>query len=106
EQICGVFYGYMLHGSRENGFQNTGHLAMQKLLQSPDIDFLTAPTSYAFREVGTGYSAPQPPTDPIRLHGKFFFDENDVRTHMLPRKAGYGRTADLADSEALQLRQL
>jgi len=106
EQLCGVFYGYMLHSSRENGQQNNGHLALQKLLQCPDIDFLTAPTSYAFREVGTGYSATQPPTDPVRLHGKYYFDENDVRTHLLPWHAGYGRTADLQDSEALQLRQM
>ena len=96
----------MLHSARENMQQNNGHLALHKLLQCPDIDFFTAPTSYAFREVGTGYSATQPPTDPMRLHGKYFFDENDVRTHLLPRTAGYGRTADLADTIALQTRQL
>lgn len=106
-QLVGVFYGYSLHSPRRNNFQqNNGHLAMQKLLQNPDIDFFTAPTAYANREVGTGFSWTQSPTEPVKLYGKLWMDENDVRTHVIPWHRNYGRTANLHDSEALQIRQL
>lgn len=39
----GCFYGYWLH---IDNAAYTGHLAMDKLLNSPDIDFLAAPKSY------------------------------------------------------------
>lgn len=105
-QLVGVFYGYSLHPHVDNYLQNNGHLAMHKFLQNKDIDFFTAPTAYVNREVGTGYSWTQVPTEPIKLYGKLWMDENDVRTHLIPWQKNYGRTANLKDSEALQIRQL
>jgi hypothetical protein len=107
EQLVGTFYGYMLEsGHSDNWQQNTGHLAFHKLLQCPDIDFFTAPSSYAYRELGTGYSSVQAPTDAVRLHGKYWMDENDCRTPLLPSQEGRGRTANIKEFEAMQLREL
>lgn len=85
---------------------NCGHFALNKLLTCPDIDFLTSPSSYATRQVGTGHSTFFTEIESVKLHGKLWFDENDYRTHRCPPDAGYGRTANLRDSEAIQLRQM
>lgn len=106
ESLVGAFYGYTFHTSSGANFQERGHLALSKLLDSPDIDFLTSPTLYAYREVGTGYSVFMSPQASIQLHGKLWMDENDYRTHLIPWQANYGRVADFHDSESAQLRQL
>lgn len=102
EQLCGAFYGYTLE---MGGANYSGHLALKKLLDNQDIDFLTAPTSYYQREIG-GHSAFMAPVTSVGLHGKVWFDENDYRTYLTPLNANYGRTANFKDSEAAQLRQL
>lgn len=102
EQLCGVFYGYTFE---MGGAAYTGHLALNKLLNNPDIDFFTAPTSYYQREIG-GHSSFMAPVTSVALHGKVWFDENDYRTYLTPPDAGYGRTDNIKDSEAAQIRQL
>lgn len=79
KKLVGVFYGYLLQlmGQRQ---QNAGHLAMGKVLANPDVDFITSPTSYAFRRPGVGYSHFMSLTDSVKLHGKLWIDENDIRT--------------------------
>lgn len=106
ESLVGTFYGYVLHTSGTDNFQERGHLALTELLKSPDIDFLTSPTLYSYREPGTGYSVFMSPQASIQLHDKLWMDENDYRTHLLPWSANYGRTENFDDSEAAQLRQL
>lgn len=105
--MVGVFYGYIMElGGAFYSLQNSGHLAIKKLLDCPDVDFLTAPSSYRFREPGTGFSTFMSVTESIKLHGKIWMEENDYRTHLLPVNTGYGRTENLKDSEAAQSRQL
>ncbi len=77
EQLVGVFYGYMFFAYADNWMQDNGHLALHKLLQCKDIDFLTAPSAYAFRELGTGYSTGQAATDAVRLHGKYYMGRSN-----------------------------
>ncbi|OGV68720.1 MAG: hypothetical protein A3K19_13265 [Lentisphaerae bacterium RIFOXYB12_FULL_65_16] len=106
ECLFGAFYGYMfeLSGSPEGG-----HLALERLLHCPDVDFLTAPSSYGFRPVGTGCSAFMSLTEAIKLHGKLWFNENDYRTHLVPQKKGvfdYVDLKNLDESVAVQKREL
>ncbi|MDD4869671.1 MAG: beta-galactosidase [Kiritimatiellae bacterium] len=106
ESIFGVFYGYVfeLSGSPEGG-----HMALERLLRSPDVDFLTAPSSYAFRALGTGCSTFMSLTEAIKLHGKLWFNENDYRTHLMPQKKGVFDAIDLNnldESISIQKREL
>ncbi len=84
--LVGVFYGYVLQLCGEQRQQNAGHTALEKVWSCPDVDFLTSPTSYAFRTPGTGYSHFMSLTDSVKLHGKLWFDENDIRTWLLEGK--------------------
>ncbi len=106
ESLFGTFYGYMfeLSGSPEGG-----HLAVERLLRSSDVDFLTAPSSYSTRAVGTGCSTFMSLTEAIKLHGKLWFNENDYRTHLMPQKKGVFDAIDLSnldESIAIQKREL
>ena len=83
EKLVGVFYGYILQLCGEQRQQNAGHLALGKVLASPDIDFLTSPTSYAYRQVGgEGTCHYMSLLDSVKLHGKIWFNEDDIRTSL------------------------
>ena len=94
KSLVGVFYGYVLQLCGEHRQQNAGHTALQKVWNCPDVDFFTSPTSYAFRTPGTGYSHFMSLTDSVKLHGKLWFDENDIRTWLLQGKSlrSWGQT--------------
>jgi len=105
EQLFGTFYGYVLQlfGQRQ---QNAGHLAPRTVWQCPDIDFLTSPTSYAFRGLGDGYSHFMSLTDSVKLHGKMWFDENDIRTWLTGGPTGqWGKTDTYEETLAMQQRE-
>ena len=83
----GAFYGYFLH---VDNAAYTGHLAIERLLNSPYVDFFAAPKSY-YRckagEPGGELSAVQS----INLK-KRWLDELDNRTHLdsLANRPNYG----------------
>lgn len=97
EKIVGAFYGYLLQLCGEQRQQNAGHLALEKVLASPYIDFLCSPTSYAFRQLGgEGTSHFMSLFASVKLHGKLWFDENDVRTSLSGGAVGeWDRPADV-----------
>jgi len=97
QKAVGVFYGYILQLCGEQRQQNAGHLALDRVLQSPDVDFLCSPTSYAFRQVGgEGTSHFMSLLGSVQHHGKLWFNENDIRTSLSPGPVGqWGRPADL-----------
>lgn len=107
ESVAGAFFGYLV-GSRM--YYHLDYAAFHKFLSCPDIDFVAAPTSYAWREPGTGWSAWRTVYESVRVHGKLWFDENEYGTHLLPLTPSYttffGRPAGFPETEALQLRQL
>ncbi len=74
--VTGVFYGYffVLFGRQQTG----GHLQLQKVLDSPWVDYLSAPIAYGkpFRDVG-GSGQPRGLPESMRLHGKLLLDEMD-----------------------------
>lgn len=76
--FTGAFYGYVA------GAVDKVYLATNRLLHCPDIDFLTAPSDYNFREPGSGYSTYRTVAESVRLHGKLWWDENDYYTNLTP----------------------
>ncbi len=77
KRLVAFFYGYIfeLPGSM------SGHLRMDRILASPDIDILAAPFSYSGREPGQAGAA-MTAFDSVAAHGKLWIDEDDLRTHV------------------------
>jgi hypothetical protein len=106
ERITGVFYGYLLQlfGQRQ---QNAAHLGFDRVVRSPNVDFICSPTSYAFRHLGDGTSHFMGLLGSVRLHGKLWMDENDIRTSLSQGALGeWGRPADVAGDMLQQDREL
>lgn len=99
DKITGAFFGYLmeiawngnffageskdpeLYASGEySTYQRSGHLAVRRVLTSPDIDFIVSPYSYGFRGLG-GDGLPMQPTESLRLNGKLYLMEEDTRMH-------------------------
>jgi len=106
QSLMGTFYGYVLQLIGEQRQQNAGHLDLMGVLECRDIDFVTSPTSYAFRTLGDGYSHFMSLLDSVKLHGKLWFDENDIRTWLVDAPAGqWGRYDTFEDSLRMQERE-
>ncbi len=76
--VVGSFYGYTM----ELCERKFAHHSLSVLLECKDIDFLCSPLTYTTgRKVGTDH-AYMMPVHSVKLHGKLFFAENDVRTHL------------------------
>jgi hypothetical protein len=81
-KMCGVFYGYHVwNACRPGWFHNSGHHALEKLLSSSDVDFISSPYFYPERHPG-GIYASQAPAASIRYNGKLFYSEEDTRTFL------------------------
>lgn len=101
-QIAGTYYGYMAaHAGRQ---RVCGHNALARVLESPDVDFLMSPNMYARRELG-GTSTFMSATESVKLHGKLWVDESDLRTYLSDPGAGYGRTTTPQASVAVTWRE-
>ena len=98
KRLVGVFYGYVLQLAGATREQISGHHAFQDILRCPDIDFITSPTSYAGRDLESGFPHAMSLIDSIKLHGKLWFDENDFRTYLAknvpPNFPGYTKTVE------------
>ena len=78
KKLTGVFYGYFM-GVAASGY--AGHTYMQKLLDSPYVDFFAAPKLYsrcAPGESGGEHGVSQS----VNISGKVWVDECDIRTHL------------------------
>ena len=120
EHLAGVFYGYLQEIVWNNGFfgqrladadvahtagARSGHAGLQAVLASPDVDFLTSPYSYGFRGVGGegGFMAPE---ESVRLAGKLWIGQEDMRTHLWPHNSFYGQTRNAQETAEVLKRQL
>ncbi len=79
-KICGAFYGYVNTPTNQTDLFCSGHLAQEKVLSSPEIDFLCAPLGYSARQIG-GTSISQLMPASVVLHGKLYYAEEDTRFH-------------------------
>ncbi len=76
------FYGYLFEFAPvNNGPATSGHYALRRVLNSPDIDILCSPISYFDR--GLGQSAPaMTAAESVALAGKMWLYEDDTRTYL------------------------
>jgi beta-galactosidase len=77
-KIIGAFYGYTIGCPHRVNL----HLALNKILESDRIDFLCSPLIYVYGRAAGLDPYPMIPIDSLRLHGKLYFSENDIRTHL------------------------
>ncbi len=72
--LTGAFYGYHYFVTDPR----RGHGALEKLLECPDLDYLSSPNDYK-RVMGEDWP-PMAAIESIKLHGKLWLAENDTRT--------------------------
>ena len=90
-KIVTLFYGYFFDmAGIPNGPQTSGHLAMERMLACPHVDVLCSPISYTDRESG-GAGLFMTAVDSVRAAGKLWLNEDDTRTYLAAKDAGYGR---------------
>jgi hypothetical protein len=114
--LAGAFYGYLMELAWNAGFfsegpdseystyQRSGHLGLQKVLNSPEVNFLVSPYSYGFRGIG-GEGCSMLPTESLRIHNKLYLFEDDTRTHTDDHPA-YGRASNIDETQAILRRNL
>ena len=76
-KLVGFFYGYTMYVKR-----NQCHNALKTVLSCDDVDFLCSPLCYADLRVPGIDLYPMIPVASVRHHGKVYFSENDLRTHL------------------------
>ena len=99
--LSGVFYGYF------NGVPpqtQGGHLCLERLLQSPYLDYFSAPYDYSHRPTGDDGRL-RAICDAFPLAGKVHMIEEDSRTHLHPIDE-YGRVSEADQSIAGIRRQV
>jgi hypothetical protein len=76
------FYGYLFEfADLPMGPGNSGHYALRRVLNCPDVDVLCAPISYVDR--GSGGTAPSmTASESVALAGKLWVMEDDTSTHL------------------------
>jgi hypothetical protein len=81
-KIVGTYYGYSLeYANMDWCLQMSGHNAVRQALNSPDIDFFSAPHSYAVRRLG-GDMGWMWAAHSLNLAGKLFWPDDDSRTYL------------------------
>lgn len=86
------FFGYHIPADAPVNYNSRGHHAMLSVLESPDVDALCAPFQYRERQPGGMSMYGSGVAGSMRLHGKFFWGEDDTRTHISGENTSYGRT--------------
>jgi hypothetical protein len=105
ESLVGTYYGYNMQVISAYLAQHTGHMALHKVLQSPDMDFLMSPSRYQDRGIGGG-SGFMMTVDSIKLHGKYYIDQADIRTVNASGPGGQiGRLGTVTESAAVLERE-
>ena len=97
ELAAGVFYGYMYLPQSPNA----GHLAINQLINSLYVDFMSSPKGY-FRCLAGDPGGEQGPSESI-ARKKVWLDEIDNHTHLDRRPDG--RAANLDESTTLLWRE-
>ena len=99
--MAGVFYGYFygVHPQTQGG-----HLELERLLASPNVDYFAAPYDYSHRLMGDDGRG-RAICDAFPLAGKVHMIEADTRTHLHPRNE-YGKLATTEESIAAIRREV
>ena len=76
------FYGYVFEFSGvKNGPATSGHYALRRVLNCPDIDVLCSPISYFDRGLG-GNASSMTAAESVALAGKMWLAEDDTATYL------------------------
>jgi hypothetical protein len=108
KKFVGVFYGYILQLCAQERQQNSGHLALEKVLECPHVDFLCSPASKTSLQLGgQGTSYFMSLSGSVALHGKLWFEENDIRTSLSAGALGmWGKPENVAGDILQQNKEL
>ncbi|MCG3128408.1 MAG: hypothetical protein CHACPFDD_03296 [Phycisphaerae bacterium] len=80
-KLVGSFYGYLWpHWNTQNPARS-GHMAVQRVLETREIDYISSPYHYDNRGMGGVHSSQTVPAS-IALAGKLHLDEIDTFTHL------------------------
>lgn len=98
-KAVGAFHGYYLH---VDNAAYTGHLALERLLDSPFVDFFAAPKSYYRCKAGEP-GGELCPAQSVNLK-KIWLDELDNRTHLdsLDNRPNYGENETEWESKGMR----
>ena len=99
--LSGTFYGYYFGVPPQT---QGGHLELERMLQSPAIDYFAAPYDYSHRLVGDDGRG-RAVVDAFPLPGKAHMIEVDTRTHLHGRNE-YGRVSSTQESLAVIRREV
>jgi hypothetical protein len=106
KKLVTFFYGYYFELSGiPKGAQNSGHLALSRLLACPDVDILCSPISYGDRGLG-GSGAFMSAVDSVRAAGKLWLNEDDTRTYLSPPENPFSRVDTLERSRWVHQRNV
>lgn len=79
KKLLGLYFGYLFEF--QNFVNDAGHLAYEKIYQSPDINMISSPASYGFREPDST-SAFMLTFKSLDVNDKLYFYEYDQRTYL------------------------
>ncbi len=99
-KLLGVFNGYT---TWHDDLSNQGFMYFNKVLANPDVDFITAPVCYHNRRAGFAGDYMNGFTSSIRLHGKLYYDEADMRTNFCKDTNVY-KTTTLEETRSVHWR--
>lgn len=88
-KIVGVFYGYLWCNFPNLSVNHTGHLGLQRVFDSKDIDFLASPYTYDNKQIGGPNNSQTLPENAL-MHGKLYLNEVDTETHLHQRQWRWG----------------
>jgi hypothetical protein len=91
KKIVGSFYGYLWCNFPNLSVVHTGHLGMERVFSSPDVDFIASPYTYDNKGIGGPNNSQTLPAD-VQLHGKLYFNEVDTETHLHQRQWRWGNS--------------
>jgi len=79
KKLLGLYFGYLFEF--QNFVNDAGHLSYEKIFTSPDINMISSPASYAYREPDST-SAFMLTFKSLDLNDKLYFYEYDQRTYL------------------------
>ena len=100
DKIVGTFYGYIIECFNCN---YAGHLALDKILNSPNVDFMAAP--YTYRRRGDGEPSGEMSVAQSVNINKLWLDETDIRTHLEKNANGPVKSENLAGTTSCLWRE-
>lgn len=100
-KLVGAFYGYFIHTDNP---QYAGHLSLERLLNSPYVDFFAAPKPYYRCMAGEpgGYMSPAQSIN----RKKLWVDEMDGRTHLAKNVEAGWESKDIGATRSVLWREL